>query len=75
MRVTQPGLEAHAVIVDVAPGGGGGVVRAALRVRGGRVGPTSAVLAAAVRRGRGDGVRVDVHQEPVLIPESEKATR
>ena len=73
MRVTQPGLEAHAVIVDVAPGGGGGVVRAALR--GGRVGPTSAVLAAAVRRGRGDGVRVDVHQEPVLIPESEKATR
>ena len=74
MRVTQPGFEAHAVIVDVAPGGGGGVVRAALR--GGRVGPTSAVLAAAaVRRGRGDGVRVDVHQEPVLIPESEKATR
>ena len=36
-----PGLEAHAVIVDVAAGGGG-VVLAALR--GGRVGPPTAVV-------------------------------
>ena len=72
MCVTQPGLETHAVIVDVSPGGGGGVVLAALR--GGGVGPPAA---AAVRRGRGDGCRVgvDVHQEAVLIPKPETANR
>ena len=72
MRVTQPGFEAHAVIVDVgapaAAGGGRGVVRAARRGR--RVGTADA----AVRRGRGDGgggVGVDVHQVAVLVTESE----